>query len=174
MQIAKTTPGADDRLTAGAVRRDGPAAAAAAGTAAPTAVTTLPAWQSPRLSPEPAGPLVWRIPAYQPALLMLVLCAAAALNIYGHPGLAVRIGTLAIGLACGGLAVVALRLQLVATDDGVALRTALSQLLAALVAAGRSRGGPRGTGRSDRPAEPGRRQLSGRPAVLVPADPAHQ
>ena len=80
----------------------------------------------PAAGSETVDPLVWRIPAYQPALLMLVLCAAAALNIYGHPSLAVRIGTLAIGLACGGLAVIALRLQLVATDDGVALRTALS------------------------------------------------
>jgi hypothetical protein len=80
----------------------------------------------PAADSEPSGPLVWRIPAYQPALLMLVLCAAAALNIYGHPSLAVRIGTLAVGLACGGLAVIALRLQLVATDDGVALRTALT------------------------------------------------
>jgi hypothetical protein len=80
----------------------------------------------PAAESEPAGPLVWRIPAYQPALLMLVLCGAAALNIYGQPSLAVRISTLAVGLACGGLAVIALRLQLVATDDGVALRTALT------------------------------------------------
>ena len=80
----------------------------------------------PAADSEPADPLVWRIPAYQPALLMLVLCVAAALNIYGHPSLAVRIGTLVVGLACGGLAVVGLRLQLVATDDGIALRTALS------------------------------------------------
>ena len=67
-------------------------------------------------------PLVWRIPAYQPALLMLVLVAAAALNIYAHPSAVVRISTLAIGLICGGLAVAALRLQLVATEDGVAVR----------------------------------------------------
>lgn len=73
-----------------------------------------------------SDPLVWRIPAYQPALLMLVLVAAAALNLYSQPSLAVRIGTLAIGLACGVLAIVALRLQLVATDDGVALRTTLT------------------------------------------------
>jgi len=66
--------------------------------------------------------LVWRIPSYQPALLMLVLVAAAALNIYAHPSAVVRISTLAIGLICGGLAVAALRLQLVATEDGVAVR----------------------------------------------------
>jgi general stress protein CsbA len=66
--------------------------------------------------------LVWRIPSYQPAMLMLVLVAAAALNIYAHPSAVVRISTLAVGLVCGGLAVAALRLQMVATDDGVAVR----------------------------------------------------
>jgi hypothetical protein len=76
----------------------------------------------PAAGSDPAAPLVWRIPAYQPALLMLVLCGAAALSIYGHPSLAVRIGTLALGLLCGGLAIVGLRLQLVVDDEGVALR----------------------------------------------------
>jgi hypothetical protein len=66
--------------------------------------------------------LVWRIPAYQPALLMLVLCGAAALNIYGHFSATVRIPTLALGLVCGGLAVAALRLQLVANADGISVR----------------------------------------------------
>jgi hypothetical protein len=80
---------------------------------------------------QPAGgqqtQLVWRIPSYQPAMLMLVLCAAAAVNIYGHPSPVVRIPSLAIGLACGGLAVAALRLQMVATDDGIAVRQILGQ-----------------------------------------------
>jgi len=71
---------------------------------------------------EPPPQLVWRIPSYQPALLMLALCAAAALNLYGHPPAVVRIPTLALGLLCGGLAVVALRLQLVATADGISVR----------------------------------------------------
>jgi hypothetical protein len=66
--------------------------------------------------------LVRRIPSYQPAVLMLVLVGAAALNIYAQPPAVVRIPTLAIGLLCGGLAVAALRLQLVATDDGIAVR----------------------------------------------------
>jgi hypothetical protein len=66
--------------------------------------------------------LVWRIPSYQPAALMLVLVAAAALNIYAHPPAVVRIPTLAVGLLCGGLAIAALRLQLVATEDGIAVR----------------------------------------------------
>lgn len=65
---------------------------------------------------------VWRIPAYQPALLMLVLVAAAALNIYAHPSGTVRFVTLVFGLLCGAMAVAALRLQLVATRDGVAVQ----------------------------------------------------
>ena len=71
--------------------------------------------------------LVWRIPAYQPAVLMLILVAAAALNIYTHPTAVVRIPTLAIGLFCGGLAIAALRLQLVATDDGIAVRKMIGE-----------------------------------------------
>ena len=47
---------------------------------------------------QPWPPLVWRIPAYQPALLMLLVCAAAAINIYADPSTTVRIVTLAGGL----------------------------------------------------------------------------
>jgi hypothetical protein len=80
---------------------------------------------------QPAGEqdsqLVWRIPSYQPAVLMLILCAAAALNIYGHPSPVMRMTSLAIGLGCGGLAIAALRLQMVATDEGIAVRQLLGQ-----------------------------------------------
>ncbi len=71
--------------------------------------------------------LVWRIPPYQPAVLMLILVAAAALNIYAQPPVVVRIPTLAVGLLCGGLAIAALRLQLVATDDGIAVRRVVGE-----------------------------------------------
>jgi hypothetical protein len=72
---------------------------------------------------QPAPPpLVWRFPAYQPAVLMLVLCASAALNIYAHPSSMVRIITLVLGLGAGLLAIITLRLQLIADDDGIAVR----------------------------------------------------
>lgn len=71
--------------------------------------------------------LVWRIPAYQPAVLMLMLCAAAALNIYAQPSSMVRAVTLVLGLLCGGLAIAALRLQLVADDDGVSVRQVVGE-----------------------------------------------
>ena len=71
--------------------------------------------------------LVWRVPSYQPAMLMLVLVAAAALNIYAHPSAVIRIPTLAIGLLCGGLAIGALRLHLVATSDGIVVRRLLDE-----------------------------------------------
>ncbi|HEX2903703.1 MAG TPA: hypothetical protein VHO01_09635 [Jatrophihabitans sp.] len=65
---------------------------------------------------------VWRIPPYQPALLMLVLVAAAALNIYAHPSATVRILTLAAGLGCGVLSLVSLRLHLVTNADGISVQ----------------------------------------------------
>lgn len=71
--------------------------------------------------------LVWRIPSYQPALLMLLLCGAAALNIYGHPSGIVRIVTLLLGLLCGALAVAGLRLQMVADDDGLSVRKLIGE-----------------------------------------------
>lgn len=65
---------------------------------------------------------VWRIPSYQPALLMLVLVGAAALNIYAHPSLTVRICTLFVGLTCGYGSLAALRMHLVTTPDGISVK----------------------------------------------------
>jgi hypothetical protein len=71
---------------------------------------------------QPLQPLSWRVPPYQPALLMLVVCAVAALNIYGHPSQTVRDVTLALGALAGGLAVLALRMYLRVDSDGVVVR----------------------------------------------------
>jgi hypothetical protein len=67
-------------------------------------------------------PLSWRVPPYQPALLMLLVCAAAALNIYGHPSQTVRVVTLALGVLALGMAVAALRMYLRVDDEGVVVR----------------------------------------------------
>ncbi|MEO7260565.1 MAG: hypothetical protein ABI047_04820 [Jatrophihabitantaceae bacterium] len=67
-------------------------------------------------------PVSWRVPPYQPALLMLIVCAAAALNIYGHPSETVRALTLALGALALGLAVLALRMYLGVDSDGVVVR----------------------------------------------------
>jgi hypothetical protein len=67
-------------------------------------------------------PLTWRVPPYQSALLMLLVCAAAALNIYGHPSETVRVLTLALGALALGLAVLALRMYLGVDSDGVVVR----------------------------------------------------
>jgi hypothetical protein len=77
--------------------------------------------------PDPAAPatdqpLSWQVPPYQPALLMLVVCAAAAFNIYGHPSETVRVVTLALGALALGLAVLALRMHLAVDDEGVLVR----------------------------------------------------
>lgn len=67
-------------------------------------------------------PLAWRVPPYQPALLMLVVCAVAALNIYGHPSQTVRAVTVALGALACALAVLALRMYLRVDADGVVVR----------------------------------------------------
>ena len=67
-------------------------------------------------------PLSWRVPPYQPALLMLVVCAVAALNIYGHPSETARLLTLVLGAAVLAAAVLALRMYLGVDADGVVVR----------------------------------------------------
>jgi hypothetical protein len=71
---------------------------------------------------ETDEPLSWRVPPYQPALLMLLVCGAAALNIYGHPSQTVRVLTLALGALALGMAVFALRMYLAVDSDGVVVR----------------------------------------------------
>jgi hypothetical protein len=70
-------------------------------------------------------PLSWRVPPYQPALLMLVVCAVAAVNIYGHPSQTVQAVTLVLGALALGLAVLALRMYLGVSSDGVVVRYVL-------------------------------------------------
>jgi len=67
-------------------------------------------------------PLSWRVPPYQPALLMLVVCAVAALNIYAHPSETVRATTLVLGGGVLMAAVLALRMYLEVDADGVLVR----------------------------------------------------
>jgi hypothetical protein len=67
-------------------------------------------------------PQSWRVPPYQPALLMLVVCAVAAWNIYGHPSETARALTLALGAAVLAAAVLALRMYLAVDADGVVVR----------------------------------------------------
>lgn len=80
---------------------------------------------------EPAAantePLSWRVSPYQPALLMLLVCGAAALNIYGHPSEAVRTVTLGLGALSFGLAALALRMYLIVSDEGIAVRYLLRE-----------------------------------------------
>ena len=45
---------------------------------------------------DPSAPLVWRVPAWQPSVMMLFVCGVVALNLYLSPNTLVRI--LTIGL----------------------------------------------------------------------------
>ena len=73
-------------------------------------------------APNQAEPLAWRIPPYQTAVLLLIVCGCAAVNIYARPAPAGRALSLALGLVALGFAVAALRMYLVVRDDGVAVR----------------------------------------------------
>jgi|GEM_PF-2104908 len=75
-----------------------------------------------RPATDTEAPLSVRVPPYQPALLMLVVCAAAALVLYGHPSDTVRYLALAAGAAALLLAVFALRMYLIADDEGIEVR----------------------------------------------------
>lgn len=68
------------------------------------------------------SPAVWRIPPVQIALLILLACPCAALNLYGHPSGALRLLTLVAGAAALGAAVVAARMYLVVDGEGIAVR----------------------------------------------------
>jgi Bacterial PH domain len=71
---------------------------------------------------EQTGALSWRVSPVQTALLFLVVCGAAALNIYAHPSGPVRSVTIIIGLIALAMALASLRMFLVVDSDGVTVR----------------------------------------------------
>lgn len=79
-----------------------------------------PESEQPALATD--APLSVRVPPYQPALLMLVVCAAAALVLYGHPSDTVRYLALMAGATALILAVFALRMYLVVDGEGIEVR----------------------------------------------------
>jgi hypothetical protein len=67
-------------------------------------------------------PLAYRISPAQTALLILFSIPCFAANLYWHPSTAVRVVTLALGLAALALAVASRRMYLAVDDEGVAVR----------------------------------------------------
>jgi hypothetical protein len=68
------------------------------------------------------APAVWRVPPVQIAVLILLACPCAAVNLYGHPSAAVRLVTLAAGAASLLAALVSRRMYLVVDEEGIAVR----------------------------------------------------
>ncbi|HEV7964114.1 MAG TPA: PH domain-containing protein [Actinoplanes sp.] len=68
------------------------------------------------------GRLSWRVSPVQTALLILLACPCAAVNIYAHPSAPVRAVTLIVGAAALVTAFASMRMYLVVDDEGVALR----------------------------------------------------
>jgi PH (Pleckstrin Homology) domain-containing protein len=66
--------------------------------------------------------LVWRFPAYQPALAFVIATVCAAVNLYGHPPVSLRLLTSVLGVGALGVAIALLRMAFVVDSDGLAVR----------------------------------------------------
>lgn len=73
------------------------------------------------------APLTWRVPPWQPALLFLIAAACAALNLYAHPSLAVRLLTIAVAVVAAVMGVLAIRMYFVVDEEGIGVRRLLRE-----------------------------------------------
>jgi hypothetical protein len=71
---------------------------------------------------DPSAPLVWRVPAWQPAVMMLFACGVVALNLYSSPNTLVRVVTIGLGALAFVSAIEGLRMYLVADQYGIGFR----------------------------------------------------
>ncbi|MGH8860276.1 MAG: hypothetical protein ACRDVG_03405 [Jatrophihabitantaceae bacterium] len=77
-------------------------------------------------NPSPSAlPLVWRIPPWQPAALILLATVLIAFLLYGSPSLGASVAMGVVALAALASAAFAARLLMVADDDGIWVRRAL-------------------------------------------------
>lgn len=79
--------------------------------------------------PVPTLPLVWRIPPWQPAALIVVATVLLALVLYGHFSAGPVLMMVVVAVAALVSAGLALRLLFVADDDGLWIRRSTSQQL---------------------------------------------
>jgi hypothetical protein len=73
------------------------------------------------------APLTWRVPPWQPAVLFLIAAGCAAVNLYAHPSLAVRILTIAVGVLAVVIGTLAARMYFVVDDEGIGVRRLLRE-----------------------------------------------
>ncbi|MDT4926880.1 MAG: hypothetical protein QOG01_4593 [Pseudonocardiales bacterium] len=74
-------------------------------------------------------PQAWHIPPWQPAALLVLTSALAALDIYGRPSTIVMIAAAIVAVAALVAAVCALRYVLIADEDGIWVRRLLTVVL---------------------------------------------
>lgn len=71
---------------------------------------------------ETPAPLVWRIPAWQPAALFVVAAGCAAVNLYASPSTGLRILTVLVAVVAFAAAVFGIRVYFVVDHDGIGVR----------------------------------------------------
>jgi Bacterial PH domain len=72
-------------------------------------------------------PLTWRVPPWQPAVLFLIAAGCAAVNLYAHPSVAVRIFTIAFGVVALVMGTLATRMYFVVDEEGIGVRRLLRE-----------------------------------------------
>jgi hypothetical protein len=71
---------------------------------------------------DPTAPLVWRIPSWQPAAMMLFVCGVIALNLYASPNTLIRVVTIGLGAVAFVSAIDGLRMYMVVDQEGIGFR----------------------------------------------------
>ena len=71
---------------------------------------------------DPSAPLVWRVPAWLPTVMMLFVCGVVALNLYTSPNALVRVVTIGVGVVAFVSAIEGLRMYMVVDQDGIGFR----------------------------------------------------
>jgi hypothetical protein len=71
---------------------------------------------------DPAAPLVWRVPAWQPAAIMLFVCVVVVWNLYFSPSTLIRVVTIGLAAVAFISAIDGLRMYMVVDQDGVGFR----------------------------------------------------
>ena len=71
---------------------------------------------------DPSAPLVWRVPSWQPTVMMLFVCGVVAFNLYASPNTLVRVVTIGVGAVAFMSAIEGLRMYLVVDQNGIGFR----------------------------------------------------
>ena len=71
---------------------------------------------------DPSAPLVWRVPSWQPTVIMLFVCGSLPSTYTASPSTLMRVATIGVGAVAFVSAIEGLRMYLVVDQDGIGFR----------------------------------------------------